>query len=213
MVIWRRGITHGSIQSTYETLTSPIPFVAEVLVFSVARESTPVSLIPGIFCQISLIIRDPRGASQRRISPTTGKRLLSSATVDEIFRNQLPDTPNFARHYVPAAEPELVYPSDGYYGRAPLEMPQGWGLSFMISPSVTGRSDSTAHWSGMSNMFWWCDRERGVAGIVASQILPFPDPGLVSSGLWWKLLSMRRMVSYNEGGHWGLNLKGIDRES
>lgn len=29
------------------------------------------------------------------VSPTTGKRLLSSATVDEMFRNQLTDTPKF----------------------------------------------------------------------------------------------------------------------
>lgn len=119
------------------------------------------------------------------VSPTTGNRLLSSKTVDEMFRNQFPDNPNFARQYVPAAEPELVYPSDGYYGLAPPQMPQGWGLSFMISPSVTGRSDSTAHWSGMSNMFWWCDREKGVAGIVASQVLPFADPGV--GKLWAKV--------------------------
>jgi CubicO group peptidase (beta-lactamase class C family) len=84
--------------------------------------------------------------------------------------------------YVSAAEPELAYPSDGYYGLELLQMPQEWGLSFMISPSVTGRSDSTAHWSGISNVFWWCDREKRVAAIVASQTLPFPDPG--AGKLW-----------------------------
>lgn len=119
------------------------------------------------------------------VSPATGKRLLSSTTVDHMFRNQFPDNPNFARQFIPAAEPELVYPSNGYYSLAPPPIPQGWGLSFMISPSVTGRSDSTAHWSGISGMFWWCDREKGVAGIVASQVVPFPDPEI--GKLWAKV--------------------------
>ncbi|TID23079.1 beta-lactamase family protein [Venturia nashicola] len=29
------------------------------------------------------------------------------------------------------------------------------------------------YWAGIANSYWWCDRERGVAGIVASQLLPF----------------------------------------
>lgn len=27
--------------------------------------------------------------------------------------------------------------------------------------------------AGLPNLFWWCDRENGVAGIIATQILPF----------------------------------------
>lgn len=110
------------------------------------------------------------------VSTDTGKRILSTETVVEMFRNQLADSPNFAREHIPAVVEELVHPADGFYSLAPPSAPQGWGLSFMISPSVTGRSDSTAHWAGISNLFWWCDREKGVAGVVASQILPFPDP-------------------------------------
>lgn len=88
-------------------------------------------------------------------------------------------------------------------------MPRGWGLSFMILPSVTDRRDITEHWSGMSNMFWWCDREKGVAGIGAVQILPFPDPGV--GKLWAMVGAAVYEKNGNEGGHWGLNLvlKGI----
>lgn len=36
--------------------------------------------------------------------------------------------------------------------------------------------------AGLPNLFWWCDRENGVAGIIATQILPFSGklsfPGL-----------------------------------
>ena len=52
----------------------------------------------------------------------------------------------------------------------------------MISPGMTGRSETTAHWTGLSNVFWWLDREQGVGGVVGSQILPFADPKAVM--LW-----------------------------
>jgi hypothetical protein len=37
----------------------------------------------------------------------------------------------------------------------------------------TGRGKNTGHWAGLPNLFWWADREKGVGGIVASQIVPF----------------------------------------
>ena len=89
-----------------------------------------------------------------------------------MFTNQIPEMPNFARQGTPASKPDLVnqipflYPGDG---------PQGWGLSFMICGGATGRSEGTAWWAGIANLFWWCDREKGVAGIICSQILPFGD--------------------------------------
>ena len=71
---------------------------------------------------------------------------------------------------------DLVYEAAELYPLCPPDKPQGWGLSFMITPGVTGRSDDTVQWSGLSNVFWWCDRAKGVAGIVGSQVLPFVDP-------------------------------------
>ncbi|CAI7648025.1 unnamed protein product [Penicillium pancosmium] len=107
-------------------------------------------------------------------SPVTDRRILKPETVRKMFTNQIPEQPDFARRELPAVKPDLVYPVSELY---PLcgSQPQGWGLSFMISPSITGRCDTTAQWSGLSNVFWWCDREKGIAGIVGSQILPFVD--------------------------------------
>jgi methyl acetate hydrolase len=38
-------------------------------------------------------------------------------------------------------------------------------------------------WAGLSNLFYWIDRENGVGGFWATQILPFHDvashPGFV----------------------------------
>lgn len=115
-------------------------------------------------------------------SPQTGKTILSPETVREMFTNQLPQDPEFARQYMHAVKQDLVYPVEELYPLCPASSPQGWGLTFMISPGLTGRSKQTVHWSGLSNVFWWCDRENGVAGIVASQVLPFPDPSTVK--LW-----------------------------
>ncbi|KAJ5097487.1 beta-lactamase/transpeptidase-like protein [Penicillium angulare] len=116
------------------------------------------------------------------ISPATGNKILQQATVKEMFRNQLEKWPNFARRHLPAVKPDLVYPAGALYPPCEAPTPQGWGLSFMISPGPTGRSNTTASWSGLSNVFWWCDRENHVAGIVGSQLLPFADPQTAS--LW-----------------------------
>ncbi|KAE8364608.1 beta-lactamase/transpeptidase-like protein [Aspergillus caelatus] len=115
-------------------------------------------------------------------SPQTGQQVLSPRTVKEMFTNQIHQHPDFARQPLSAMKPDLVSPCKELYPLCPTPTPQGWGLTFMISPGVTGRSDTTAHWSGLSNVFWWCDRERGVAGIVGSQVLPFVDP---EAGLLW----------------------------
>lgn len=115
-------------------------------------------------------------------SPKTGHQLLKSSTIYQMWENQIPDQPNFARGGPPAAKPDLsssapeLYPQEG-------NPPQGWGLSFFltITPGATGRGANTAWWAGLSNLFWWVDREKGVAGIIASQILPFGEMGVLGS--------------------------------
>ncbi|KAK4508742.1 hypothetical protein PRZ48_002481 [Zasmidium cellare] len=116
-------------------------------------------------------------------SPKTGAQILKKETVDSMFENQIPNFPNFARQGIPAAKPEQTNPAPELY---PQEgnPPQGWGLSFMITqePGPTGRGRNTAWWAGIANLFWWCDREKGVAGMIASQVMPFGDLGVM--GQW-----------------------------
>ncbi|KPM35115.1 hypothetical protein AK830_g11464 [Neonectria ditissima] len=114
--------------------------------------------------------------------PRTGARILGKETVLEMFRNQIPAFPNASRQFIPAAKPELTNPIGELYP-VPGNPPQGWGLTFMMSNGgATGRSTGTAHWAGLPNVWWWCDRENGVAGMVCSQILPFADGKVL--GLW-----------------------------
>ncbi|EMC94390.1 hypothetical protein BAUCODRAFT_73431 [Baudoinia panamericana UAMH 10762] len=116
-------------------------------------------------------------------SPITKKQILKPETVNMMWENQVPKMPDFARQGVPAAKPEQTNPSPEFY---PQEgnPPQGWGLSFMLTqePGATGRGRNTAWWAGIANLFWWCDREKGVAGMIASQIMPFGDQHVM--GQW-----------------------------
>ncbi|ROV89861.1 hypothetical protein VMCG_09502 [Cytospora schulzeri] len=114
--------------------------------------------------------------------PKTGAEILKPSTVAEMFTNQIPEFPDFGRQGMASSKPELtnripeIYPVAG-------NPPQGWGLTFMLSNGgPTGRSKTTAHWAGMANCWWWCDREQGVAGVVGTQILPFGDDQVLK--LW-----------------------------
>ncbi|PNP76703.1 hypothetical protein FNYG_10122 [Fusarium nygamai] len=114
--------------------------------------------------------------------PKTGAKLLEKQTVDEMFKNQIPQFPNFSRQGIQAARPDFTNPVPELYPVAG-DPPQGWGLTFMLSNGgPTGRSKGTAHWAGLPNLWWWADRENGVAGIVCSQIVPFGDMKVL--GLW-----------------------------
>jgi methyl acetate hydrolase len=52
-----------------------------------------------------------------------------------------------------------------------------WGLSFLINPEPlpTGRSAGSLAWAGLANSYYWIDPVKGVAGVYATQILPFFD--------------------------------------
>jgi len=56
-------------------------------------------------------------------------------------------------------------------------LPKGWGLSFMTNEAKapTGRSAGSLAWAGLANSFYWIDQKKGVAGVLATQILPFAD--------------------------------------
>lgn len=104
----------------------------------------------------------------------TGKKILSAETVKEMFTNQIPQFSDFGRVPIAAAKPDLTLAIPELYAQPP-EQEQGWGLTFFqtIHPGATGRAAKTVHWAGIANLWWWCDREKGVAGMICAQILPF----------------------------------------
>jgi CubicO group peptidase (beta-lactamase class C family) len=128
----------------------------------------------GLFAQPKEYVKIISTLLNNGTSPNTGKQILKKETVDEMFRNQIPDLPNFGREVIQAATPELTNKIPELYPQ-PHDQEQGWGLTFMLTihEGATGRGRNTGWWAGLPNLFWWADRERGVGGMVASQILPF----------------------------------------
>ena len=57
-----------------------------------------------------------------------------------------------------------------------------WGLSFLINPEPlpTGRSAGSLAWAGLANSYYWIDPVKQVAGVYATQLLPFYDAQAVS---------------------------------
>jgi CubicO group peptidase (beta-lactamase class C family) len=57
-----------------------------------------------------------------------------------------------------------------------------WGLSFLINPEPlpTGRSAGSLAWAGLANSYYWIDPVKRVAGVYATQLLPFYDAAAVA---------------------------------
>ncbi|KAL4906345.1 hypothetical protein BDW74DRAFT_177359 [Aspergillus multicolor] len=108
-------------------------------------------------------------------SPHTGAKILKSETVKEMFTDQIPTMPIKVNEYTPTGKPEIANPTPLMPG--PEDLTEGWGLSFSLShvQSPTGRAAGSASWEGVANLFWFADRENGIGGIIASQILPYGD--------------------------------------
>ncbi|KAG7146377.1 ML-236A carboxylate methylbutanoyltransferase mlcH like protein [Verticillium longisporum] len=53
-----------------------------------------------------------------------------------------------------------------------------WGLGgLLIDGHAHGhRRKGALMWSGAANIFWWIDREAGVAGLFGTQIMPAAEP-------------------------------------
>ncbi|KAI9659751.1 MAG: hypothetical protein M1831_003649 [Alyxoria varia] len=116
------------------------------------------------------------------VSPSTKNRILQASTVSQMFQNQIPQFPQFGRQGIPDAKPNLTNPLPDLYPQ-PGNPDQGWGLTFMLTKDPEGkmRGENTAWWAGLPNLFWWCDREKGVAGMIAGQILPHADVNILNA--------------------------------
>lgn len=55
---------------------------------------------------------------------------------------------------------------------------KSWAYSFLINEDDVpgGRRAGSASWAGLGNVHYWIDRRSGVAGVWATQLLPFYDP-------------------------------------
>jgi methyl acetate hydrolase len=115
-----------------------------------------------------------------------GAQILTSASVEAMFENQIGDIPvTPLATQVPAASNDF----DMGFGA-----PAHWGLGFLLHQTGTasGRPAGTASWAGLFNSYFWIDRKNGICAIVATQVLPFYDADAV------KLLKSYEAAIYGE---------------
>ena len=81
---------------------------------------------------------------------------------------------------LPGIIPSLSHDAEFFPG-----MSKSWALSFMINEekAPTGRPAGSLAWAGLANLFYWIDRQTGIGGFWATQILPFVDPTSVTGYL------------------------------
>jgi CubicO group peptidase (beta-lactamase class C family) len=98
-----------------------------------------------------------------------------------LFENQIPQFPDFGRVAIASTKPSQAKPTQEIYPE-PHDRAQGWTfLGFLnIEATSTGRGPKSIWWTGLSNQFWWVDREHGLGGIVGAQILPFGGRIIIS---------------------------------
>ena len=102
-----------------------------------------------------------------------GTRILRWETVDEAFRNQIGD---LTIGKMTSADPASSNDFEFMPG-----ITKKWSLLGMYNVEETpgGRSAGSLFWAGLPNAYFWVDRDRGNAGALFTQILPFADPAVL----------------------------------
>lgn len=100
-----------------------------------------------------------------------GQGVLKPETVDWAVRNQL--EPHQKVGMLPGVIGALSNDAEFFPG-----LKKGWSFSFMTveEDAPTGRPKGAIGWAGLANLFYWIDRQNGIGGYWATQILPFADP-------------------------------------
>ncbi len=99
-----------------------------------------------------------------------GTQVVEPQTVAEMTRNNMGD---LRVELLKTANPGYSHDAEFFPGVA-----KSWGLTFQINeePAPTGRPAGGLMWAGLANSFYWIDLHNDVAGVYASQIVPFADP-------------------------------------
>lgn len=110
---------------------------------------------------IRMVLNDGAGANGRVLRPETVERMARNGLGEMKIRR------------LPGAIPALSNDAEFFPG-----MPKSWAYTFMVNDrdAPTGRPAGALGWAGLGNLYYWIDRENGLGGFWATQILPFIDP-------------------------------------
>lgn len=100
-----------------------------------------------------------------------GKRILSAESVSTMGQNHI----GALNVRLMSQIPQLASNSGVMAGS-----PDQFGLGFAVNskPTAAGRSANTMSWAGIYNTFFWIDREKQLAAVFMTQLLPFLEPGV-----------------------------------
>jgi methyl acetate hydrolase len=102
-----------------------------------------------------------------------GARVLSPATVDLAFSDQLNDLP--LPDLIPTQAPWLIHDVVAL----PFRQTWGFGFQLMLEDIPGMRRAGSGFWSGILNTHVWVDRASGVAAAVFTQLVPMFDEAML----------------------------------
>ena len=110
---------------------------------------------------IRMILNDGAGEHGRVLKPETVAQMAQNGLGQRKIK------------LLPGVIPTLSNDAEFFPG-----MPKSWSYTFMINDETapTGRPAGALGWAGLTNLFYWIDRQNGLGGFWATQILPFADP-------------------------------------
>ncbi|KZP21063.1 beta-lactamase/transpeptidase-like protein [Athelia psychrophila] len=111
--------------------------------------------------------------------PITRKEVLSSASVKEMFREQLNEEQSmWLNKPTVANQMEVLLP----------DVEKQWGLGFMLTPKgmPSGRGPGSGSWNGFTNTLWQADPVNGVVMLAFAQIFPECDESFLSVQDKWE---------------------------
>lgn len=126
------------------------------------------STVPDYMQFIRMWLNDGAGAHGRVLKPETVLMAVQNGLGDKKIKK------------LPGPIPSVSHDAEFFPG-----MPKSWALSFMINDekAPTGRPAGALAWAGLANLYYWIDRQTGIGGFWATQILPFVDPASVGGYL------------------------------
>ena len=97
-------------------------------------------------------------------------RVLKAETVAQAVKNGLQAHQQVVM--LPGVIPSLSNDAEFFPG-----LKKSWSYTFMVNDeeAPTGRPAGAIAWAGLANLFFWIDRQNGLGGFWATQILPFAD--------------------------------------
>ena len=98
-----------------------------------------------------------------------GQRILSENSVAMMGKNQIAD---LTIRPMPSLIPQFI--TDGAVLPGALDK-FGFGFALNSGTADTARGANTMAWAGVFNTFFWIDREKQIAAVFFSQMLPFLD--------------------------------------